>query len=72
VPEGRWLAVHPREGDVDARAATGRRQLEDTLAQRRVQAASPIVVQPWIHLHEGAPDEQKLATAEVRVAVRLP
>jgi hypothetical protein len=72
VPDGRWLAVHPRDGDVDARAATGRRQLEHALAQRRVQAASPIVVQPWIHLHEGAPDEQKLATAEVRVAVRLP
>jgi hypothetical protein len=69
IAAGRWLVVHPAEGDLATRIATGERLLQDALRERGLRARGPIVSQPYLHLHEGAPSATALAAAKVRVAV---
>jgi hypothetical protein len=71
VPKGRLLVVYPPDGDVDARARRGRQLLERALANRGLTAKGPIVAQPFLHLHEAAPDPAQLEGAKVRVWVRI-
>jgi hypothetical protein len=71
VPQGRLLVVYPPEGDVEQRIATGRQQLERALANRKLTAKGPILAQPFVHLHEGPPDANRLRSAAVRVWVRI-
>jgi len=71
VPEGRLLVVYPQEGDVAAKTQSGRLLLERALANRKLTAQGPIVAQPFLHLHEDAPDAARLGAAKVRVWVRI-
>lgn len=69
LPAGRWLVVYPPAGDLAARIAAGERSLREALAARALEAAGPIVAQPFVHLQEGVPTEAKLAAPVVRLSV---
>ena len=63
--------VYPKEGDLDARVATGRRLLERALTNRKLQARGPIIAQPFLQLQTTPPDATKLEDVVVRVWVRI-
>ena len=69
LPAGRWLVVYPPAGDLTTRLADGERLLRETLAARGLEAAGPIVAQPFVHLQEGVPTDDKLAAPVVRLSV---
>jgi hypothetical protein len=69
--DGDELVCYPDNGDVDAKAAAGAARLQQELRARGRVAKGPVTAQAFVHLHEGAPDAAKLATAKVRVAVRV-
>jgi hypothetical protein len=71
VPAGRVLVVYPADGDLLARIAAGKELLQRALANRKLVAQGPIIAQPFVHLHEAAPDAEKLADPTVRVWVRI-
>ena len=71
IPEGKLLVVYPKEGDLDARVATGRRLLERALTNRKLQARGPIIAQPFLQLQTTPPDATKLEDVVVRVWVRI-
>lgn len=68
---GDELVCYPEGGDVDARSAAGARALQQALAMAGRTARGPVTAQPFVHLHEGPPTAAKLATAKVRMAVRV-
>lgn len=69
--DGDELVCYPDGGDVAAKAAAGERLLREALRAQGRAAKGPVTAQAFVHLHEGAPDADKLATAKVRVAVRV-
>lgn len=71
VPDAGLLVCYPVGADVDARTAAGAAALRAALAAQGRTAKGPVTAQPFVHLEEGAPDDSKLATAKVRVAVRV-
>lgn len=71
VPAARWLVVHPPAGDFGVRRALGATLLQKALDQRGLRAAGPITAQPFLHLEDGAPPEDKLRAPTVRMAVRI-
>lgn len=71
IPAGKLLVVYPKEGDLDARVATGRRLLERALTNRKLQARGPIIAQPFLQLQTTPPDATKLEDVVVRVWVRI-
>lgn len=68
---GDELVCYPDGGDVDARTSAGARALQQALAKSGRTASGPVTAQPFVHLHEGPPTAEKLATTKVRVAVRV-
>ncbi|MCR9245214.1 MAG: hypothetical protein NXI31_09295 [bacterium] len=68
---GREVEVYPPVGDLETRRTLGAAALEAFLARERLEAIGPIACQPFVHLHEGPPNEQKLATLVVRMSVRV-
>ena len=71
VPAGRILVVYPPEGDVDARVEAGRRLLQRALANRGLTATGAMIAQPFLHLQQAAPTDDKLRAAPVRVWVPI-
>ena len=71
VPSGRILVVYPPEGDVDARVEAGRRLLQRALANRGLTATGAMIAQPFLHLHQEAPADDRLRAAPVRVWVPI-
>ena len=71
MPDAGLLVCYPVGADVDARTAAGAAALRAALAAQGRTAKGPVTAQPFVHLQEGAPDDSKLATAKVRVAVRV-
>ncbi len=71
VPDAGLLVCYPDGADVAARAAAGAAALRAALAAQGRTAKGPVTAQPFVHLQDGAPDDSKLATAKVRVAVRI-
>jgi hypothetical protein len=65
------LVVWPPTGSYDARVAEGTRLLTAALRERGLTAAGPILAQPSLHLEDGAPPADKLASPKVRVAVAV-
>ncbi|MFT4842910.1 MAG: hypothetical protein ACI8UD_000500 [Planctomycetota bacterium] len=70
-PKTTQLVVYPPSGNVAERIATGTAQLQRTAANRKLTMIGPIVAQPFVHLHEGAPGKSKLANCKVRMSVRI-
>ncbi|MBM3974430.1 MAG: hypothetical protein FJ301_10060 [Planctomycetes bacterium] len=68
---GDELVCYPDGGDVAARMATGERMLRAALLAQGRTAAGPVTAQAFAHLEDGAADDSKLATAKVRMAVRV-
>jgi hypothetical protein len=69
VPAGRWLVVYPPEGDFAARRADGERRLREALASLRLTPRGSVIVQPFLHLEEGAPSADKLAAPALRMSL---
>ncbi|MEQ1633582.1 MAG: hypothetical protein ABL997_14485 [Planctomycetota bacterium] len=69
VRAGRALAVYPASGDIDQRAAAGESSLRAALAAQDLVAAGSILVQPFLHLDEAAPDAEALKAPVVRVSI---
>lgn len=69
VRAGRALAVYPASGDIDQRATAGERALRAALAEQALDADSSILVQPFLHLDETAPDAEALKAPVVRVSI---
>jgi hypothetical protein len=70
-PKTTTLVVYPPSGSVAERILTGTAQLQRSVANRRLKMIGPIVAQPFVHLHEGAPTKGKLANCKVRMSVRI-
>jgi hypothetical protein len=70
-PQTIQLVVYPPSGNVAERIETGTAQLRRAVANRKLKMIGPIVAQPFVHLHEGAPGKSKLANCKVRVSVRI-
>ena len=71
APAVRSLAVYPPRGSFDERARQGAAQIQKALADRGLQAAGPVLTQPFVHLDEKTPDADALASPVVRVSVAL-
>jgi len=70
-PKTQLLVVYPPSGSVAERILTGTSQLQRSVANRKLKMIGPIVAQPFVHLHEGAPTKSKLANCKVRISVRI-
>lgn len=70
-PETMQLVVYPPSGSLADRIRTGTAQLQRAAANRKLKMIAPIVAQPFVHLHEGAPSAAKLADCKVRMSVRI-
>ena len=53
------------------RIRTGTELLQRAVANRKFQVLGPIIAQPFLHLHDGAPNQSKLQNCKVRVSVRI-
>jgi hypothetical protein len=71
VPAARWLVVYPAGDGLDARRAAGERSLQQVLAEGGHTAAGAVQWQAFLHLEDGIPPPAKVATAVLRMAVRL-
>lgn len=71
VPAGRCLEVWPPGISLDEKRAAGERMLRQALEAKRLSAAGPILTQPYLHLQEGEPEPEKLASPVVRMAVAV-
>lgn len=71
IAESRWLVVYPPDGDLAQRCRDGATRLQAALAQLGLDAAGPLVYQPFLHLHEGEPSTERLAAPVVRVSLPL-
>ncbi len=71
IDAGRTLVVYPPTGDLDQRRAEGERMLRAALAAQGLSADGPVLVQPYLHLDEGAPSAAALAAPVVRVSVSV-
>ncbi|MFN9843663.1 MAG: hypothetical protein ACK57Q_04940 [Planctomycetota bacterium] len=71
VPDAGLLVCYPDGADVAARTAAGEATLRAALTAQGRTAKGPVTAQPFVHLDEGPPTAAKLATAKVRVAVRV-
>lgn len=71
-PAGRVLLLFPDGADVAARIVAGRSALQRALAARDIGDAGPVIAQPYLHLQEGPPDDDRLRVAKVRMTVALP
>lgn len=69
--ERKVLVVYPPEGTYAERVAAGSALLQQALRQPGVVADGPLTVQPFLHLHQAAPDESKLAAPVIRMFVPL-
>ena len=67
----RLLVVYPATGSVEERIRAGTDSLRRALVNRKLKAIGPIIAQPFIHLHRGPPDAEKLKDCKVRVSVRV-
>lgn len=70
-PKTAQLVVYPPSGSIAERILTGTAQLQRTATNRNLKMIGPIVAQPFVHLHKGAPDKSKLADCKVRLSVRI-
>jgi hypothetical protein len=71
VPAGRVLQVWPPAESLEEKLASGERLLREALQTQRLSPAGPILTQYYLHLEEGEPPPEKLATAVVRMAVAV-
>ena len=69
--ETRQLVVYPQTGSLAERIRTGTELLQRAVANRKFQVLGPIIAQPFLHLHDGAPNQSKLQNCKVRVSVRI-
>jgi hypothetical protein len=69
VPARRVLLVFPGAGGVDERIAAGERLLREAAARLGLAIEGPVLAQPYFHLDEGPPTEQRLAAPVVRMTV---
>lgn len=67
----KMLVVYPDQGDVAERIRAGTELLERALTNRKLEAIGPIVAQPFLHLQNGVPNQQKLNKCKVRMSVRV-
>lgn len=68
---GDELVCYPDGGDVAEKVATGERLLRAALRAQGRTATGPVTAQAFVRLEDGAPEAGKVATAKVRVAVRV-
>ena len=71
VPAGRCLEVWPPAGSLEQKLAAGEQLLRDALQAQRLSPVGPILTQFYLHLQEGEPPPEKLASAVVRMAVAV-
>jgi hypothetical protein len=68
---GRVLVVFPEGDNYEARLQRGEAQLRAALAEQKLEALGPIRAQPYLHLEEGLPAEEKRNSPVVRMSVRV-
>lgn len=71
VPAGRCFQVWPPGASLDEKLAGGERLLREALQAQRLSPAGPILTQYYLHLQEGEPTAEKLASPVVRMAVAV-
>jgi hypothetical protein len=71
LPRTDVLLVFPDAGDYDQKVARGTELLQQALADQGLEAAGPIVAQPYFHLQEGLPPAERLAAPVVRMTVAV-
>jgi len=71
VPAGRCLEVWPPAGSLEEKLAAGERLLREALLAKRLSPAGPILTQFYLHLQEGEPSSEKLASPVVRMAIAV-
>lgn len=69
IAAGKWLVVHPADGDLAARLAAGERMLRAAAESMGLTPRGPITAQPYLRLEEGEPAADKLAAPTVRMAL---
>lgn len=71
LPRTDVLLVFPDAGDYEQKVARGTELLQQALTDQGLEAAGPIVAQPYFHLQEGLPPAERLATPVVRMTVAV-
>ena len=71
VPAGRCLEVWPPADSLEQKLAAGEQLLREALQVQRLSPAGPILTQFYLHLQEGEPPPEKLASPVVRMAVAV-
>lgn len=69
IAAGKWLVVHPADGDLAARLAAGERMLRTAAESMGLTPRGPLTAQPYLRLEEGEPAADKLAAPTVRMAL---
>lgn len=71
LPRTDVMLVFPDAGDYEQKVARGTALLQQALADQGLEAAGPIVAQPYFHLQEGMPPADRLAAPVVRMTVAV-